>query len=201
MSFSLRETAGVAARRVGRYVRRHPFAVGLSVFLLISGLAVGTLRGYRPTGLGLSPLAFGRERQWWTPLTALLVPDSWGGLLLAVVLGLTLLAYAERLMGTWRVIGAFFVTGALGGLLGIGIQSLAWSWGQVWARVDARGAVHDTSIGIVGAIMTASAFAPALYRRRIRLLGLSLLVTYTLYGGDADSVYRLLAALAGLSSG
>ncbi|KJL32375.1 bifunctional lysylphosphatidylglycerol flippase/synthetase MprF [Microbacterium azadirachtae] len=202
MTSSRAMTAVLAvARRAGRYARRHPFAVGLTVLLLVSGLALGPLRGSRPAGIGLSPLAFGREREWWTPLTALLVPDSWGGLLLSAALALTLLAYAERLMGTWRVVSAFLVTGVLGGLLGLGIQSLAWSWGQVWARIDARGAVLDPSIGIFGAILAGSAFAPALYRRRIRLLGLSLLVTYTLYGGDADSVYRLLAALAGLILG
>lgn len=201
MSFPLRTTVRAVGGRVRRYLRRHPVAVALSALLLITGLVFGTLRGWHPAGLGLSPLAFGRERQWWTPLTALLVPGSWAGLLLALLLALTLLAYAERLMGTWRVLGAFVVTGVLGGLLGVGIQSLAWSWGQVWARVDARGAVFDPSIGILGAILAGSAFAPALYRRRIRLLGLSLLLTYTLYGGDADSVYRLLAALAGLVLG
>ncbi|UXW86592.1 DUF2156 domain-containing protein [Microbacterium azadirachtae] len=201
MSETLRTTADAVGRRVARYVRQHPFAVSLSALLVITGLSFGTLWGRRPIGLGVSPLVLGRERQWWTPLTSLLVPNSWGGLLLALLLALTLLAYAERLMGTLRVVVSFLVTGVLGVLLGVGIQSLAWSWGQVWARIDARGVVFDPSIGILGAILAGSGYAPALYRRRIRLLGLSLLVTFTLYGGDADSVYRLLAALAGLLLG
>lgn len=189
------------AGRAGRYVRRHPFAIGLSVLLLITGLAFGTLRGEHPDWLGASPLTLGRQRQWWTPLTALLVPDSWGELVIALVLALTLLAYAERLMGSVRTALAFVVTGVLGVLLGVGTQTLAWSWGQIWARVDARGQVFDPSVGVVGAIMVGSAFAPGLYRRRIRLIGFSLLLTYTLYGGDADSVYRLFAALIGLAAG
>jgi len=201
MSAALRATTAAVARRAGRYVRRHPFAVSLSVLLVLTGLALGTLRERHPAGFGVSPLVLGRERQWWTPVTTLLVPNSWGGLLLALLLALTLLAYVERLMGTWRAVSAFGVTGVLGVLLGVGIQSLAWSWGQVWARIDSRGVVFDPSIGILGAILAGSAYAPALYRRRIRLLGLSLLVTFTLYGGDADSVYRLLAALAGLVLG
>ncbi|MBS1673235.1 MAG: DUF2156 domain-containing protein [Actinobacteria bacterium] len=201
MSLSLRATTASVAQRVGRYLRRHPFSVGLSLLLVITGLVFGTLWSRHAPLIGASPLAFGRERHWWTPLTALLVPNSTGGLLLALLLALTLLAYAERLMGTLRVALAFVVTGVTGVLLGIGIQAVAWSWGQVWARIDSRGTVTDPSIGILGAILAGSAFAPALYRRRIRLIGLSLLVTFTLYGGDADSVYRLIAALAGLLLG
>ena len=185
----------------GRFVRRNPFAVGLSTLLVVTGLAFGTLSGEHPDWLGASPLTLGRERQWWTPLTALLVPDSWVELIIALALALTLLAYVERLMGTLRTVLAFVVTGVLGVVLGIGTQSLAWSWGQIWARVDARGQVFDPAIGIIGAVMAGSAYAPTLYRRRIRLIGFSLLLTFALYGGDSDSVYRLFAALIGLVAG
>ena len=201
MTFSIRATTVAFATRAGRFVRRHPFAVGLSALLVVTGLGFGTLWGEHPDWLGASPLTLGRERQWWTPFTALLVPDSWGELIIALVLALTLLAYAERLMGTLRTVLAFLVTGVLGVLLGIGTQSLAWSWGQIWARVDARGQVFDPAIGIIGAVLAGSAYAPALYRRRIRLIGFSLLLTYALYGGDSDSVYRLFAALIGLVAG
>ncbi|GAA4479088.1 DUF2156 domain-containing protein [Microbacterium panaciterrae] len=201
MSFSVRATMAGAAARAGRSLRRHPFSVGLSALLVITGAAFGTFWGEHPDWLGASPLTLGRERQWWTPLTALLVPDSWGELIIALVIALTLLAYAERLMGTLRTALAFVVTGVLGVLLGIGTQSLAWSWGQVWARVDARGQVFDPLIGIMGAVMAGSAFAPALHRRRIRLIGFALLLTFTLYGGDSDSVYRLFSALIGLVAG
>ena len=201
MTFSFRTATVAVARRAGAYARRHPFALGLAALLLITGLTFGTLRGTHPNGLGVSPLVFGRERQWWTPLTALLVPDGWVELIVSLLLALTLLAYAERLMGTLRTMLVFAVTGVLGILLGVGTQTLAWSWGQVWARVDARGEVFDPTVGIIGAVMAASAFAPALYRRRIRLIGFSLLLTFTLYGGDSDSVYRLYAALIGLVTG
>ncbi|MGN8026774.1 bifunctional lysylphosphatidylglycerol flippase/synthetase MprF [Microbacterium sp. 22242] len=201
MTFSVRAATVAAAVRVRRFVLRHPFAVGLGALLVVTGLAFGTLWGEHPDWLGASPLTLGRERQWWTPVTALLVPDSWGELIIALVLALTLLAYAERLMGTLRTGLVFLVSGALGVLVGVGVQTLAWSWGQIWARVDARGQVFDPSVGIIGAVMAGSAYAPALYRRRIRLIGFSLLLTFTLYGGDSDSVYRLFSALIGLIAG
>ncbi|MDR6867225.1 lysylphosphatidylglycerol synthetase-like protein (DUF2156 family) [Microbacterium resistens] len=183
------------------YIRRHPFSVALSVVVLALGLALETLWGAQLAALSASPQSIGEERRWWTPLTALLLPDSVVQLLFALLLALTMLAYAERLMGSWRTAALFLGTGVLGIVLGAGVQALAASWGEVWARAGSSDLVSDPVIGICGAVMAASAFAPALYRRRIRLIGFSWLVMFTLYAGDSDSLYRLIAALLGLFTG
>ena len=61
--------------------------------------------------------------------------------------------------------------------------------------------VLDPSIGVVGMIMAASALAPALWQRRIRVIGFTLLVMFALYAGDSDSVFRLIAGVVGVLAG
>lgn len=191
--------AGFPAR-IAAFVRRQPVTSGLTALIVLASVVFGTLWG-QPAFLAASPLTIGRERRWWTPLSALMMSDSVVQLIFAVVLALTVFAYAERLLGTWRTISAFLITGALGIVLGAGVQALAGAWGEVWARAEASDLVLDPVIGIVGVVMAASAAAPALYRRRIRLIGFSTLLMFTLYAGDADSLYRLVAAILGLVLG
>lgn len=165
---------------------------------MLTSVAFGTLWGAQPEQLAASPAALAAGR-WWTPVTALLVPDSVVEILLTIMLVLTLLAYAERMLGVGRCVLLLVTTGVLGTLSGIGAQALAATQGAVWARTAEP--VLDPAIGVVGAVMAASALAPALLRRRIRLLGFSLLLMFALYGGDVDSVYRLFAAVIGLVAG
>ncbi|WP_431802371.1 hypothetical protein [Microbacterium sp. bgisy203] len=61
--------------------------------------------------------------------------------------------------------------------------------------------VLDPAIAIAGAVMFASAAAGPLWRRRVRLIGISTLAMLALYTGDADAWYRLVAALIGLAAG
>lgn len=184
--------------RLVRALRAHPVTVAFTLLITLTGLALGTLRGAHPSRLAVSPegLAAGR---WWTPLTALVVPDSVIELVLTLALAAIGLAYAERLLGSARTAALFVGTGVLGMLVGAGLQAFSTAQGADWALVS--GAVLDPAVGVAGAVMTASALAPVLWRRRIRLLGLSALVMFTLYSGDIDSVYRLCAAVIGLAAG
>ncbi|MFT2658113.1 hypothetical protein, partial [Escherichia coli] len=61
--------------------------------------------------------------------------------------------------------------------------------------------VLDPTTPIAGVVMAASAFASTLWRRRVRLVGFAALALFALYAGDADSWYRLCAALIGLVVG
>ncbi|HWU27877.1 MAG TPA: hypothetical protein VN041_02125, partial [Microbacterium sp.] len=171
---------------------------GFSALIVLTGLAFGTLRGAHPFRLSVSPAGLG-EGRWWTPLTALLVPDSVIELVLTLALAIIGLGYAERLLGSLRSAVAFIVTGVLGMLVGVGVQALSMTEGAAWARIS--GPVLDPAVGVVGATMVASALAPVLWRRRIRLLGFSALIMFALYSGDVDSVYRLCAATVGLVLG
>ena len=59
----------------------------------------------------------------------------------------------------------------------------------------------DVFTAIGGTIMAASAFAGALWRRRIRVITVLVAVMYLLYSGQPSDLYRLLAVLTGLGLG
>ncbi|VXC35610.1 conserved membrane hypothetical protein [Microbacterium sp. 8M] len=189
------------ARAVLSYLRRNPFAAVLAVVVVATGFLTGTYFGRFPLELAAGESTTVGAGLWWTPVTALLFPDSVIGGLLALALILTAGAYAERKLGTLRAIGVFFLTGVLGMAIGLGGQAVLLSWGSQWGMLASFDLVADPTIGTVGLLMTASAFAPALWQRRIRVVGFTLLVMFALYAADSDSVFRLLSGALGLLLG
>ena len=183
------------------YLRRAPFAAALAVLVIAMGFLTGTFLGRFPVELAAGEGTTIDQGLWWTPLTALLFGDSVIGGLLAVALILTAGAYAERRLGTFRAVWVFFVTGALGILIGVGAQAVLVSWGSQWGVLASFDLVADPTIGTVGLLMAASAFAPALWQRRIRVVGFTLLIMFALYAADSDSVFRLLSGVLGLVLG
>ncbi|MFB7845366.1 bifunctional lysylphosphatidylglycerol flippase/synthetase MprF [Microbacterium sp. NPDC056052] len=183
------------------YLRANPFSVVLALIVLGTGLGFGTFWGRFPDQLAAGIVTTGDLRYWWTPLTALLIPDSLIAGILILALVLTVGAYAERRLGTWRAMGVFAVTGVVAILLGLGLQTLTAAWGAEWGLLKSVDLVTDPSIGAIGAIMAATALAPALWRRRIRVIGFTLLLMFALYAADSNSVFRLIAAALGLLAG
>lgn len=183
------------------YVLVHPVSVALSLVVVVTGIIFGTLWGRFPQELAAGPITTAQLGYWWTPVSALVIPDSAIEAILVIALALTVMAYTERLLGSMRTVSVFFITGALGILLGVGVQSLAAAWGEQWAQFSQLDLVLDPPMGVFGVIMAGSALAPGLFRRRIRVLGFAALVMFTLYAGDSDSFYRLITALLGLVAG
>lgn len=184
-----------------RYALANPVSVVVALVVVASGFVFGTFFGGFPQELAAGPITTGDLAYWWTPVTTLLIPDSIIEAVLAVALALTVMAYAERLLGSVRTAVIFVVVGAVATLAGVGLQALAAAWGESWAEVAQLDFVLDPPIGIFAVVMAGSALAPALFRRRIRVIGFAVLVMFALYAGDSDSVYRLLAALLGLAAG
>ncbi len=192
---------GLVTRSVGEYIRIHPFAVLLSLIVVATSLALGTLWGGSPDDLAAGVTTTVQAGAWWTPLTALFIPDAAIDLVLVLALTLTVGAYAERLLGTARAVLAYLLTGVLAVLLGVAVQSIALAAGDQWAEASQYDLVLDPAIGVVGLALTGSAAAPGLFRRRIRLLGFAALLMFALYAGDSDSLYRLFSAAIGLFLG
>ncbi|WP_460945697.1 bifunctional lysylphosphatidylglycerol flippase/synthetase MprF [Okibacterium endophyticum] len=138
---------------------------------------------------------------WWTPVTALLIAGDPLQLVLSVLAALAVFGAAERLMGPMRAAFAFLATGVVGVTIGVLLQTLGQSIGEWWSTATADDLSTDPFVGIAGAIMTASAFASVLWRRRIRVVTLAFILIFVLYAGDPVNMYRLLAALAGLLLG
>ncbi|MBT9606413.1 DUF2156 domain-containing protein [Microbacterium sp.] len=194
-----RGTAFVRAGR--RYVVLHPVSSAFVVVVLSAAALTGTLWGQDASIWGAGPLGTFAVGRWWTVLTALVIPDSPVDAVVSVVLALTALAYAERLIGSRRTAVLLGVLGVGGLLTGIGFHAAAWTVTDLRPVVAAEVPVLDPTTPIVGVVMAASAFAPTLWRRRLRLVGFATLALFALYAGDADSWYRVTAAVIGLGVG
>ncbi|WP_223690428.1 bifunctional lysylphosphatidylglycerol flippase/synthetase MprF [Leifsonia poae] len=191
------------ARRALRLVVAHPFTATITVVILVLALVTGPIHGpHRPLriwlGTGPGPLLDGH---WWTPITSVIFTDSLGELIVALALTVLLVGAAEHLMGWWRTAVSFFVTSVLGIVVGVGVQLLASQTGEMWARNVHNLVVLDVFTAIGGTIMAASAFASALWRRRIRVLTVLVALVFVLYSGLPSDVYRMLAVLFGLALG
>ncbi|MCU1514528.1 MAG: Lysyl-tRNA synthetase, partial [Microbacteriaceae bacterium] len=89
----------------------------------------------------------------------------------------------------------------VGAMAGIAIQYVGYLLGELWSRRVTELVTLDPMTAIAGTIMTASAFAGPVWRRRIRVLTASIVLVFLLYAGDPSDLYRALAALAGFGLG
>ncbi|WP_417563569.1 bifunctional lysylphosphatidylglycerol flippase/synthetase MprF [Microbacterium sp.] len=184
-----------------RYLRRSPFSVALAITVMASGFVFSLPRTHAARWVAAGPVTTGEEHLWWTSVTALLVPGSLLDAVLSAAVALTVMAYIERLIGTARTVLAFFGIGVAAVLAGIGLHLLTIWLGTPLLLLARPDLTLDPAIGMFGVLMTGSAFAPTLFRRRIRVIGFAVVLTFALYGGDQDSLYRVIAAVLGLGLG
>lgn len=190
---------------IAAFIRRVPFSIALAVLLVVTAIVTGTAMGPATDATAqawaagvITTIDAGR---WWTVATALVIPFDPFQLVFGVIASIVLLGVAERRMGTWRAVVAFVVTGLIGVALGIVLQWLGSLAGEWWAAGTAEDLTLDPLAGIVGALITATAFMGVLWRRRIRIVTFSTILVFVLYDGDSSNAYRLIAAVAGLFLG
>lgn len=191
-------------RALTRLLREHPVTVGYMLILLaFDVLARPILRSHRSfgafAGAGFEPVV--DQRHWWTVFTSLFFAQTTVGLVVTLVAAALLLGVSESLLGWRRTILAFVVTGVVGTLAGVGVQALGAQTGELWSHDVVELVALDPLTAIAGTLMTASGFATALWRRRIRVLTVLVSLVFLLYAGTPSDLYRLLAVLAGLLLG
>ncbi|GAB2938646.1 DUF2156 domain-containing protein [Rhodococcus aerolatus] len=191
-------------RLVGSGLRGAPATVGLLVVLWAVGLGTrsvvhGPSRGLlRHVAVGVRPLGDGR---WWTPLTSLLWARGVSGYVLATLMLVVLAAPAERRLGARRVLVAGVLSQVLGTLLAVGLVRLLALSPGAWARQLERAVLVGPVPFAVGALLAASCTMDTLWRRRLRVGLLTVLVVLALYGGFLHDLASLAAAIVGLALG
>ncbi|QHC56027.1 bifunctional lysylphosphatidylglycerol flippase/synthetase MprF [Rathayibacter tanaceti] len=178
--------------------------MAITLVLVAASAVAGTLAGPASAettawwAAGANTTLDGRP---WTAVTSLLIAADPLQLLLDVLLMLPLLIVAERRLGSARTAVSFLLTGALGAVLGAGLQAIGAQAGEWWAGDTVGDHTFDPLIGAVGALVTATAFMGALWRRRLRVSVFAVVLMFMLYAGDSADVYRLLSGASGLVLG
>lgn len=182
---------------------RYPVTSLLTLFIFIFALLTGPLQG--PRGDLHQLLGTGADRfiagHWWSPITAVLFTTNLLELIVGLAAVIVFVSFSERLMGSLRTLAAYFGTAYVGISLGVLLQIIGTHSGELWSRNLEHLVVFDVFTAVAGTIMTASAFASTLWRRRIRVITLLVVIMYLLYSGMPSDLYRLLAALCGLVLG
>jgi phosphatidylglycerol lysyltransferase len=169
-----------------RTVRRHPVTTAVVVLVLATSATAIVLRVLH----GASPVHYGPFR---------VFAVSTGALALLVTLAgvVVLVGASERLMGSWRTALAFVVTTVVGTGVGALTALVDTDGRDVGHLFLGRATSFDPWTAIVGTVVTASAFAGPLWRRRIRVNALAVVAALLLYAGHVSDLYAVLAAGAG----
>ncbi len=196
-----------ALRRCTDLVRtsasRAPVSMVALVLLWVLAVATGSIprmsaHVVHHYAVGIVPFEHWRL---WTPFTSGLFAPNLFGYLLATVFILTIAAPVERRIGSPRFAIAAVATQVLGALLGLGVAVGARLLDESWGLHLHVGTAVGPTTWIVGVTMVASSEMDTLWRRRIRVGLLTLLITLVLFGGHLQDVVRLGAAIVGLVIG
>lgn len=188
-----------------RYLRSIPVSLGFAIIVVVGAVATGTSSArvsetvLETWGAGLATTI--GDGQWWTVVTALIVPRGPIHLVVLVIAALAGLGWIEKTIGSLRTVVALVVTGVSGILIGLEMQAVGSALGDYWSFNTQFDTTLDPLIPVVGALFTASAFVGPLFRRRIRVVGFAVLLVIALYNGGSPDTYRFIAATVGLFLG
>ncbi|MEY9876191.1 phosphatidylglycerol lysyltransferase [Streptacidiphilus sp. MAP12-33] len=197
---------------VPRLLAKAPLTVTFLVAFWLIGLLTGSIvHGpsdslLRHVGVGTSTITQGK---WWTLFSYGLWASGLTPYIVTTLLALVTLLPAERRLGAVRA-GAFFLASqVIGALLGIAAIEVGAVAGDVWLQVSvadlhlkyAEGLSVGASVGLTGVGVVLSAGLTALWRRRTRLLLLTMTVLFLFYAGEVLDIMRAGAVFVGLVGG
>ena len=190
--------------RGARFVRRAPFAVGVTAVLWGIGAATGSLtagpgrRLVDAAGAGADALAAGH---WWAPITSAAFCTGLSTYLVAALVLLTAGTAVERRIGTLRTTAAFVVSQAVGVGLAAAVIGAGAAVGDHWLGHMAAVRMVGPWAGLVGLLTVGAAALAPVGRRRWRLVIFVALITAVLYVGNQASMWALFGGVAGLGIG
>lgn len=183
------------------WIREHRMTLGFVLFITLFNVGMQLVCGIRHTQfppqlsrVSFDALAHGR---WYTaPISLLSVPQL-GRLLIDIPLILIAFGLCETVIGKAKTAWVSLIT-TLGGIaLGMGLCSLFAGKSPQWHAISHDGAILGPLVVVVGTLMCASAFTAMLWRRRIRVIGYSVVLILFLYRGEAGDHCLLASALLG----
>ncbi|MDY1004785.1 DUF2156 domain-containing protein [Curtobacterium sp. CFBP9011] len=181
---------GRASRSVRHAVTRQPVTAVVLLLVLVASVTAAALRFAhgRPVPDALVPF---RVFAVTTGVLALILT------LAGVVL---LLGASERLMGSRRTVSAFLATSVVGAAAAA-VVGVIDPDGRRGAALLSGAEGLDPWTAILGTVTTASAFAGPLWRRRIRVNALAVVLTLFLYAGHTADLSAVVATAAGWGLG
>lgn len=172
-----------------------------SIALAVLTVAVGVPAQLWPDALAGLAAAPADPTRVWTLLTSTVWVGSWGTLVGAVVVWLTLGAWTERSLGARRYLVAGLACAAGGILVVQALHPVLAGLIPAWGRHISSTVIGSGGAVVLGALAAASARLDVLWRRRVRTLLLVGLGTIVAFGGGAGDLVGLGAALVGLLAG
>jgi phosphatidylglycerol lysyltransferase len=197
-------TVSGAARALGARLLAQRVTLGIAlVVLLLAVLPAASDAADRAVHeqLATGYVAVVERGHWWTTATAAFLTDGPVELAVSLLAILVLVGVAERLMGGWRTLLGFVLTGTVGSLLGVAVQAQGLVDGELWSHGVRGVATADPLTAVAGVLALSSAWAGVLWRRRIRVVLVVVVLVFLLYSGQPSDLYRLLAILAGGTAG
>ncbi|HEY4006287.1 MAG TPA: DUF2156 domain-containing protein [Pseudonocardia sp.] len=191
-------------RRLAAVCRRHPLSIGLLALLWAIGLCSASIaRGPAP-GLAVAVgagVAQWREGRWWFPLTSALWCSGLGSYLATTVLTVALVPVVERRLGSARSAVLLIGIQAVGVSCAVTVLGALGKEAARWAGPGSVGVAVGPAGAVLGLTLAASAALSTLWRRRLRVVLLVVLVMLALYSGLLSDLLRLGTGLVGLGLG
>lgn len=188
-----------------RWFTNRRVSLALAALILLIAVATGSVRRGPPLGIqatfGTGLEAFLQSNNFLSPITSVLFVNGPFELIFVLASLVVMVGAAERLMGWWRTLLAFIVTAYLGAAIGTLLQALGLVFREVWAVRIQEVITFDPFTAICGTLLTGSAFAGPLWRRRVRVLGFAALIIVFMYSGQPSDLFRIIAAFAGYGFG
>lgn len=184
-------------------LQRRPVTVVVVVILVavwVVALGTGRRGPFAPSLAGAAPRMF-QQHHWWGLLTSLVDAGTAIQLVIAVIAAIAAVGTAERLMGSWRTAVAFVVTGVAASALGVGLVLLGVAVGEFWSTSVHGVVTLDPLTPIAGTLAWATAWATALWRRRLRTVLVAVATALLLYSGQPADLNLLVAIGIGIGIG
>ncbi|PZE55085.1 hypothetical protein DEJ24_14945 [Curtobacterium sp. MCPF17_001] len=181
---------GRASRSVRHAVTRQPVTAVVLVLVLLASITAASLR-----------FAQGRQvPDALVPFRVFAVTTGVLALVLTLAGVVVLVGASERLMGSRRTVSAFLATSVIGAAAAA-VVGLVDPDGHRGAALLSGAEGLDPWTAILGTVTTASAFAGPLWRRRIRVNALAVVLTLFLYAGHTADLSAVVATAAGWGLG